>query len=38
LPSVPRGFQRLDESPDGDFYREPRLVTHIDDATIRMQR
>jgi SAM-dependent methyltransferase len=27
-------FQRLDESPDADFYREPRLVTHIDDATI----
>jgi SAM-dependent methyltransferase len=27
-------FQRLDESPDEDFYREPRLVTHIDDATI----
>jgi SAM-dependent methyltransferase len=27
-------FRRLDESPDEDFYREPRLVTHIDDATI----
>ena len=27
-------FQRIDESPDDDFYREPRLVTHIDDATI----
>ena len=27
-------FQRLDESPDENFYREPRLVTHIDDATI----
>jgi SAM-dependent methyltransferase len=27
-------FQRLDESPDQNFYREPRLVTHIDDATI----
>jgi SAM-dependent methyltransferase len=27
-------FRRLDESADEDFYREPRLVTHIDDATI----
>jgi SAM-dependent methyltransferase len=27
-------FQRIDESPDEEFYREPRLVTHIDDATI----
>lgn len=27
-------FRRLDESPDENFYREPRLVTHIDDATI----
>jgi SAM-dependent methyltransferase len=27
-------FRRIDESPDEDFYREPRLVTHIDDATI----
>jgi SAM-dependent methyltransferase len=35
MPSLPRElFQRLDESPDEDFYREPRLVTHIDDATI----
>ncbi|MBI1818464.1 MAG: class I SAM-dependent methyltransferase [Deltaproteobacteria bacterium] len=24
----------MDESPDGEFYREPRFVTHIDDATI----
>jgi SAM-dependent methyltransferase len=24
----------MDESPDADFYREPRFVTHIDDATI----
>jgi SAM-dependent methyltransferase len=27
-------FRRLDESPDADFYAVPRLVTHIDDATI----
>jgi SAM-dependent methyltransferase len=27
-------FRRLDESPDAAFYAEPRLVTHIDDATI----
>jgi len=35
MPLLPRElFQRLDESPDETFYREPRLVTHIDDATI----
>ncbi len=27
-------FQRMDEAPDVEFYAEPRLVTHIDDATI----
>ena len=27
-------FRRIDESDDADFYAEPRLVTHIDDATI----
>jgi hypothetical protein len=27
-------FQRVDESADEEFYREPRLVTHIDDAAI----
>ena len=27
-------FQRQDNSPDTDFYAQPRLVTHIDDATI----
>lgn len=30
----PHLFRRMDESPDGEFYQEPRLVTHIDDATI----
>ena len=28
-------FVRVDESPDGEFYREPRFVAHIDDATIQ---
>ena len=27
-------FRRMDESLDAEFYREPRFVTHIDDATI----
>jgi SAM-dependent methyltransferase len=27
-------FRRYDESPDSWFYRQPRLVTHIDDAAI----
>ncbi len=27
-------FRRADESPDSDFYRSPRLVTHIDAAAI----
>jgi SAM-dependent methyltransferase len=27
-------FLRADQSPDEAFYREPRFVTHIDDATI----
>jgi SAM-dependent methyltransferase len=30
----PDFFRRMDESPDTGFYREPRFVTHIDDATI----
>ena len=30
----PGAFRRVDESPDGEFYRTPRLVTHIDDAAI----
>jgi SAM-dependent methyltransferase len=33
--SFPPGFfDRLDETPDADFYALPRFVTHIDDATI----
>ena len=27
-------FRRYDESPDDDFYVEPRLVTHIDEGAI----
>jgi SAM-dependent methyltransferase len=27
-------FRRIDESDDAEFYAWPRLVTHIDDATI----
>ncbi|MDA1145124.1 MAG: methyltransferase domain-containing protein [Chloroflexi bacterium] len=30
----PEFFQRADPAPDTQFYREPRFVTHIDDATI----
>ena len=33
-PYAPSDFQRYDENPDGDFYRQPRLVTHIDDPAI----
>lgn len=28
------GFRRYDEAPDSLFYRQPRFVTHIDDAAI----
>lgn len=27
-------FERIDASPDGEFYREPRFVQHIDEVTI----
>ena len=27
-------FRRIDEAPDEEFYRNPRLVTHIDDQAI----
>lgn len=33
-PLLPEFVQRVDESDDALFYREPRLVTHIDDAAI----
>jgi hypothetical protein len=33
--SLPREwFERIDPSPDALFYTAPRLVNHIDDATI----
>ena len=28
------GFRRTDETPDEEFYRTPRLVTHIDEGAI----
>ncbi len=34
LPFPPHFFQREDASADRFFYESPRLVTHIDDATI----
>ncbi len=30
----PGYFQRQDESPDAEFYRQPRLVAHVDDPAI----
>jgi SAM-dependent methyltransferase len=34
-PDFPPGFfDRLDESPDADFYAQPRFVVHIDAPTI----
>ncbi|WP_375436487.1 class I SAM-dependent methyltransferase [uncultured Hymenobacter sp.] len=27
-------FRRFDETPDAEFYQQPRFVTHIDDAAI----
>lgn len=32
--SPDKAFRRHDETPDEEFYRAPRLVTHIDDAAI----
>ena len=35
MPSQPENaFRRQDESPDEEFYRAPRFVTHIDDRAI----
>lgn len=33
-PFSPDFFDRLDETPDAQFYAFPRFVTHIDDSTI----
>lgn len=30
----PGAFRRYDESPDEEFYRQPRFVTHIDEGAI----
>ncbi|CAN5679344.1 class I SAM-dependent methyltransferase [soil metagenome] len=35
MPELPEdAFGRMDETPDEEFYRTPRLVTHIDDRAI----
>ncbi|MBA2714367.1 MAG: methyltransferase type 11 [Rubrobacteraceae bacterium] len=35
MPGVPEeAFRRTDETPDEEFYRTPRLVTHIDEGAI----
>jgi SAM-dependent methyltransferase len=35
LPQIPEeAFRRADERPDEEFYRTPRIVTHIDDGAI----
>lgn len=34
----PHFFAREDESPDAEFYAQPRLVVHIDDAAIEAAR
>lgn len=31
----PRYFARADETPDSEFYAQPRFVTHIDDGAIQ---
>jgi SAM-dependent methyltransferase len=39
LPQFPSDwFRRQDESPDSEFYNLPRLMVHIDDATIEAIR
>jgi hypothetical protein len=37
-PLKPHFFERVDESPDGEFYVEPRLLVHIDDYAIEAAR
>src|SRR5215218_6985668 len=35
MPSLPEeAFRRTDEAPDEEFYRTPRIVTHIDEGAI----
>lgn len=31
----PKFFARMDETPDAEFYNQPRFVTHIDDGAIQ---
>jgi SAM-dependent methyltransferase len=42
MPEIPEfpsdWFKRQDEAPDTEFYSEPRLVVHVDDATIEAIR
>jgi SAM-dependent methyltransferase len=33
-PFFAQAFRRMDETPDAEFYRQPRFVTHIDDQAI----
>ena len=33
-PFTPACFEREDETDDGDFYSQPRFLTHIDDEAI----
>ncbi|KAL8634959.1 MAG: hypothetical protein Q9228_007502, partial [Teloschistes exilis] len=37
-PYTPASFTRMDNTPDSDFYSQPRFVTHIDDAAIARLR
>ena len=34
-PFPPQAFKRQDETDDGNFYAEPRLVYHIDEGAVR---
>ena len=34
-PYSPEDFKRMDESSDSEFYAQPRLVYHIDDAAVK---
>ena len=35
MPQIPEdAFRRADETLDEEFYRTPRIVTHIDDGAI----
>jgi SAM-dependent methyltransferase len=44
MPGIDQGslpqflFDRLDNAPDAEFYRSPRLVAHVDEATLAALR